>query len=340
MILLALACSGEPEAPLPPPTAPRDALGRVLHGAMHPSDMDAIQAFIAERRAREHGPWGQDISLATSTDGLVWHAVDGGPVVETAAVPELVRGDDGRLYLFHVDGDLDKLADWARNEPRRFYGRGMPGLGALGLSVSDDEGRTFSPVHEFEVIGLVLGMVVDPEVIRLPDGRWRLYYVGLPIQEHSAEAWAPGTKHKVWYAESSDLIRWQQVGLAVDGPYADPAVACFEERCVMLSFGLDQSTSTDGGRSFRYEGSIAAPGFAPDIQQLEDGRWRAWWNTQKRGAALQTATTPDLARWTTGVASLDTYGEAPSVLREGDQWLMAFHHFKPGVTPPDGATKD
>jgi len=316
---------------------PHVALERVLLGTAGEHEHAAIRAFVNQRRDEEHGPWGQDISLARSTDGLAWTTVPGGPVLTGAAVAELVRGDDGRLYLFHVDGDLEKLQDWAVDAPERFETRGFPGLGALALAVSDDDGRTFEPVADFAVRGLVRGMVVDPDVVRLPDGTWRLYYVGVPIQEYGPDTWRPGTPHQVWYAESSDLVRWQQVGPAVLGPYADPAVACFQERCTMVSFGLDRSMSDDGGKTFAYGGTLNEPGFAPDIVYQPDGRWRMWWNSAAVGAPLRTGTSPDLQRWTSEPASLDRYGEAPSVVADGDGWLMAYHHFAEGVTPPDGA---
>lgn len=359
--LLALACTRPPDpesvganpaalvAPSPPAAHaeagpplvcsarerdPRLNFEHVIDGRATPCDLAAYQAFLDSRQAVS-GPWVQDVRIARSADGLTFVELPDTQAVRSAGVPEAVRGADRRIYLFYVDGDLERAAHLATSGSSWFGAHGLVGHGALRLAVSDD-GVRFQDVEEFGIVGAVRGMLVDPEVLPLPDGRWRLYYVGVPVPDLVDSAtWEPGAQHDVYSAVSDDLIHWQQEGKVVRGPFADPTVHCRPDgTCLMLSFGLDWAESEDGGRTFHYKGPWTARGFAPDLVPLPDGRLRVYWNDSEKGAIIRSRISADGGRtWTDedGSRLADLYGEAPTVLQAGDgSWLMYSHRFKPG----------
>lgn len=314
------------------------AFDHVLAGVATPCELDAISLF-ADRRRAGHGPWRQDLRMAVSPDGLTFQEVEGLTLATSAAVPEAVRGPDGRVYLFYVDGDLDHLVDKARTDSAWLKRHGLPGLGALKLLVSDD-GRSFSEVPDFGIEGLVGGMVVDPDVVALPDGTWRLYYVGMPVMEYLEKAtWDKEERHEVYLATSTDLVHWVQQGPALRGPFADPCVLCdfSTNGCTMFSFGLDWSESEDGGRSFRFRDQWGPPGFAPDVVDTGDGGIRLYYNDMAAQAPIRSLRSPDRQSWIEepGVRLPDAYGEAPSVVRTADgSWLMYYHALREGDERP------
>lgn len=292
-----------------------------------------------DKRRDTHGPWKQDISVARSVDGLVWTALresDRMPkvVVPTAAVPEVVEAADGRLWLFFVDGDLDALERGADDPAARFVSRGLPGVGALAAAVSTD-GIKFERV-EVEIAGLGVGMFADPEIIPEPGGSWRMYYLGMTVQEYTQLAtWKEGERHEIHTAVSTDLVHWTSQGAVVRGPFADPALACFAGGgCTLFSYGLDVSYSF-GGRPFDYRGSWNnVGGFAPDVLSISPTEALLFYNANTTGAPFRAKRTVDAGgSWTDeSTAALDVYGESVSVIRRRNgEWWMYFHTFKPGM---------
>lgn len=360
LALVLAACTSPPQTAAPQPCTqeerdPRLNFEHIIDGKATPCDLAAYEAFL-DSRQQVSGPWIQDVRIARSSDGLRFVEIPHTQAVRSAGVPEAVLGRDGRIYLYTVDGDLDRARKLAASGSSWFSAHGLVGHGALRLAVSDD-GLSFQDVEEFGIVGGVRGMLVDPDVVALPDGRWRMYYVGVPVPELVDEAtWQPGAKHHVFSAISSDLVRWEQEGLVVHGPYADPTVHCQADgRCLMLSFGIDHATSTDGGRSFDFLGEWGASGFAPELVALADGRLRVFWNDSAKGATIRSRISADGGlSWTEeeGQRLVDLYGEAPTVVQLADgSWLMYYHRFKPGeerrfgaggelvtpsVTPPGG----
>jgi hypothetical protein len=302
-----------------------------IAGTATDCDVQAIAAW-ADSKKDSTGPWKQDVRRATSVDGDNFVAIDDVNTVATAGVPEAVIGDDGRTYLFHVNGDLDQLIDIAASGSSWIQTHGIPGLGALGLEVSDD-GVTFESVLEFEVEGIIPGMVVDPDVVRAPDGTWRLYYVAMTIHDFFQRYnWEEGERHDVWLAESTDLVHWtQRPDPVIHGPFADPTVHCQDDKyCSMSSFGLDWSSSDDGGELFKYDGTWKVPGFAPEFFVLPDESLRLFYNSKDLGAPLRSFRSFDQRTFVPeeGVR-METYGEAVTVVPAPDgTWNLYYHTFK------------
>jgi len=312
------------------------ALERIIDGQADACQLAQYERMLGERKDNA-GPQHEDLWLLSTPDARSFSLQQAVHLRSSAAVPELARDDDGRIYLFFVEGSLERGEQLAREGSDWFRGHGLIGFGALDLLVSSDQGQTFTAVPEFEVRGLVRGMVVDPELLRLPDGRWRLYYLGVPVPALLApDAWVDGSPHKVWYAESDDLVHWEQVGLAVDGPNADPTVHCSDrDRCVMISTGLDRSFSVDGGQSFQFRGHWGLPGFAPELVELPDGALRLLYNRKEQGGPLHATRSEDGGvSWTEQGQLIPPFkAEAISITAATQGgFLAAYHYWQPGYS--------
>lgn len=309
------------------------ALENVIDGAASACELSLYLATLDQRESGA-GPWYENLYVTWSQDSRYFDPAAATPIRTSAAVPDAIRGPDGRVYLFFGEGDLDLGRSVAASGSTWFRTHGLLGYGALQLAVSDD-GYTFETVEEFEVQDIVRGMVVDPDVVRLPDGRWRLYYVGSSVPEMLAPgAWDDGMPHRLFYAESDDLVHWTQVGEAVEGPNADPTVYCADTTtCMVASTGLDWSFSTDGGATFAFESRGDPWGFAPELLDLGDGFVRLYYNSKHPGGAVLSALSTD-----GGTTWLDEgervearQAEALSVIADDDVgWLVYFHYWQDG----------
>jgi len=306
-----------------------DALRGVAHGTADFCQKDQYLHLLQERGSTV-GPWIEEIWVVTSPDAKHLDLSEAKLVRAAAAVPDVIR-HDGRYYLFYGEGDLKRGKQLVEQGSDWGLTHGLLGFGALDLLVSDD-GVNFVPEPAFAIQGLVLGMVVDPDVIRLPDGRFRLYYVALPLDElEDADTWNEDAQHDVYFAESDDLIHWTQVGIAVHGPIADPSVFCSkDQRCRMFSTGLDHSHSGDGGRSFAFDGNTRVRGFAPEFLQTE-GTLRQYYNAMLLGGPLMTRQSSDQGRnWSEPEEVVEAFrAEAPTFARAPDDqsWLMYYHYY-------------
>lgn len=343
-----LACNGDAPIDLyaddtaraPCTTADVDfptAFENVIYGLATDCEVEAVTDF-SRVRSEDMGPWKQDIKVAFSEDAQTFTPLDEF-AVETGGVPEVVIDANERYWMFYVDGSWEHMVELAEARSTWMLTHGVPGLGALRARVSDD-GRTWEDVEDFGVEGIVQGMVVDPDVVRQPDGTWRMYYVGLPIRLYLTEAtWIYPEAHSVFWASSEDLVHWTQQGEVVVGPYADPSVFCHpDDRCVMASFGLQWGRSTDGGLTFTHEGAWDVAGFAPEFVQFEDGSVRMFLNSMERGAPIVSMYAPDGETFggEEGFRMPDAYGEAVTLARARPTgWYMWYHTFKPGIEIPE-----
>lgn len=339
-LLLALACHA-PESPRPPLPA---VLGAVLDGRATEAELAEWERMLADR-APHAGPQHERLFRGHTPDGFTFRLDDAVLLREHAAVPDAVIGPDGRTWLWFVEGDHERARALARARDPWMRTHGLIGFGAIDLLVGDG-GPPFTSDPGFVVHRMVPGMVVDPTVRRLPDGRWRMYYVALRVDELLAPgAWDDGADHTVYTAVSTDLRTWTQEGPAVVGPNADPAVWCDGDWCLMVSTGLDRSTSTDGGRTFTFEGVFGTPaegdrgvpGFAPAFLELPDGRVRLFYNSKDRGGALRSMVSTDRGRtWVHEPGDrVPPYTlEAPSFLPapQGGWWVY-YHYWAPGYGP-------
>ena len=100
------------------------------------------------------GPYFHVVMSASSQDGLSW-SHDGRVLLEHASVPAALALPDGRIRIYYVD---------ASNIPE-----------TANVAESSDGGLTF------QVLGLSIASrggikALDPSIVALPDGRFRLFY--------------------------------------------------------------------------------------------------------------------------------------------------------------------
>lgn len=283
--------------------------------------LEDLRGLVALLQSGEQsGPWDDEIKgPLASADGADFGDQRPDGVIDAASVPAVTVGPDGDVWVFFVDADLDGLLETAEaGTPMR---SGILGVGGLGAARSSD-GTNFERVDiAFE--GDVPLYVVDPDIIPLPDGRYRMTYFGVPANQACADHLDPAASalpHSAYTAISDDLVTWTQEGIAWTPPDrgADPAVWCADaSRCWMLMGG--GAASTDGGRTYSpVEMNLPDPPLtAPDVFAVPGG-WRMIYVS---GTQLSTAVSEDGLTWTAdGILPLS--GADPTVLeRDGSWWL-------------------
>jgi hypothetical protein len=346
-----VGCDREPATPEPPPATavgstpavngargPMTAqvLERVIDGQASREEAERFLAGL-EERAPNAGPWHEDLFVATSPDGFAIDLSQARRIATAAAVPGVLRTSDGRVRLLFVDGDLSRAEGLLTQHDPWMRDHGLIGFGALDQLVSDDDGQTWRREPTFGVKGQVRGMVVDPEIVALPEGGWRLYEIGTPVPDLlTPGSWDDGAQHEVFSATSTDGVVWTMEGLVVSGPNADPAVWCDGSDCVMVSTGLDISRSSDGGRTFSFQGDFGVPGFAPAFLALPDGRVRLFYNSKDKGGPLRSMISADRGRtWEHEPGDrVPAYRlEAPAFLaRPEGGWWVFYHYWQEGYS--------
>ena len=172
--------------------------------------------FYTNRRANVKGlkgvTWvhGTKIGIAESSDnGATWHYVGTcnipSPFTETQWAPEVIwyKGIY-HMYLAYVPGIFN---DW--NHPRHI-------LHLTSKNLIDWKYQS--------TLQLASNRVIDPCVLRLPDGSWRMWYNN-------------ETDHKsMYYADSKDLYHWVDKGKAVgDQPGEGPKVFKWKNKYWMVT---------------------------------------------------------------------------------------------------------
>lgn len=121
---------------------------------------------------------------------------------------------------------------------------------AVGCTVSDDGGRTFTKVSDAPVLGR---SSVDPYLTASPsvlveDGVWRMWYVS--GTEWQLRAGTARHRYHVKYAESADGIAWRPTGLVcID--YRDEDETAIARPCVIKDDDLYRMWYCSRGNAYR-----------------------------------------------------------------------------------------
>ncbi len=199
------------------------------------------------------GPSFHQVALAKSNDGLTWQT-DYKVIIDQASVPEGVRFADGRLAIYAVDGS----------------GYGGPGL---LYAESKDDGKTWT-------CGKVNVQGADPDIVVLPDGRLRLYYVEFPFGPNPP---VPGSQqanqpNRVKSAISSDGKKFTpEDGVRLEGiQYTDPDVIRVGNQWYMyISTGaIAWAAQSSDGLNFKLIGKVNESGAVSGSFLFPDGTLR------------------------------------------------------------------
>ncbi len=192
---------------------------------------------------------------------FIW-TVDSGIRLEDATVPNVCRLEDGRV--------------------RMYYG----GPGGILSAISQD-GITFTKETGVRVSSSSPGghemIVSDPTLVKLKDGRVRMYYKG------ANGPGGPGQSvHSIYSAISTDGLRFEKEGIKIDSQQTlDRGWASVPEAIVLpdgrvrlyyVSDGLDVkhgivSAISDNGLNFTREGPVLTGFVDPTVVRLANGSY-------------------------------------------------------------------
>ncbi len=171
--------------------------------------------FYTNRRANVKGlkgvTWvhGTHIGIAASSDGgATWKYVGTcnilAPYTQTQWAPDVVEHDGlYHMFLAYVPGIFN---DW--NHPRHIIHLTSKNL---------IDWKYVSTLH------LASDRVIDPCLVQLPDGSWRMWYNNEP--DHKSD----------YYADSNDLYHWKDKGKAIgDQPGEGPKVFHWKDTWWMI----------------------------------------------------------------------------------------------------------
>ena len=248
---------------------------------------------------RPEDPRWKRVFVASSEDGLHWEPLPG-PLVTTASSPQLVR-QGGELRVYYVQ-----------------HGRSIAWVPLAG-----------GDAHAVDIQGLDGGMQVDPCLVSLPDDRLRLYLVHHPV---SADPGLVGS-NRVLSALSAGDGEWKlEPGVRLEGAWVDPDVVPLPDGGVRMF--LTRSTrevasarSPDGLDFTVEEGMRFVGGGVTSTIPGDDG----WWMYFHEAGSLGRSHSPDGVSFQAAqrleIPAPDDGAwmlESPSVLRDGERWLMAY----------------
>ncbi len=230
-------------------------------------------------------------------------------LLEHASVPDGIRRPDGETWVYYMNGTP----------------------GQHGMFIARLEGQTLVPFDCVRIDGGLIRDAVDPDIVRLPDGRYRLFYF---YGWFSPERRPPpgGAPHPFFSAISEDGIHFQLESqiLTLDNEGTDPtAVRLPSGRWLLAATGENQvylSTSEDG-LNFAWTDHVFTQGISelayfPDedlVRLYIGGRERALWQSDDEGAT-----------WSQDPEGI-LPGPDPSVVPDGEGgWIMFYKTMTPG----------
>jgi hypothetical protein len=254
-----LRCYGSTISSAPPIDCAPSYLGcRSMHSAV---SFDEGWTWIKEPGCRLWGPYGKatvigfegglrmyftdvinwDIRSATSTDGLVW-AIDPGVRISKGEDPDydsvgaiessVIELADGTLRMYYIGrSDLDRILSATSSD---------------GLNWIKEDGVRIDVVERAPGTGALDGSTSGPSVYRLPDGTFRMYYIGGTTSASVLRYLA------VLSAVSSDGLAWttepdERINLGLPGSldehrvYSPTIIPLSDGRFRMLYGGRDDN---------------------------------------------------------------------------------------------------
>lgn len=262
------------------------------------------------------GPFYHQIYSASSADGLTF-THDNRLLLDHASVPAAIVTPEGKIRIYYVD---------ATQQPE-----------TTNCAESSDGGLTFN-VLGCTISGLSADKALDPSIVQLPDGRYRLYYFG---SAHPGQP--PGALHTIYSAISRDGVHFTEEGAVFSYPgLVDPDVFWTGQEWLMFVFagnGTIVARSRDG-LSFQYVGPLSVQNWGTTAPvKLNDGRFRLYAFDQPAAQCVASFISSDGLNWTQepGVRLTAPPGYQltdPFVIRlPDDSWKMIYK-VSPRLTTP------
>jgi hypothetical protein len=223
----------------------------------------------------EGGPYFHQVLSASSRDGLLW-TPDERVLLDHASVPTAVVAPDGRLFIFYVDAS--QVPEGTR------------------CAVSEDGGASFRP-GACAIDGMTTRKALDPSILRLPDGRLRLYYYACDGAPDT------GGLHSIHSAIAVDGVHFTEEGEVFAHPgLVDPDVFWSGREWLMYVYSGEarttvMATSRDG-RRFDYLGPLSLKDWGTTAPvRLDDGRLRLYAFDQPEGRVVASFLSHDGLTW-------------------------------------------
>lgn len=289
-------------APPPPP-------GQALPlRPMFAPGMAPQQGFVPQPNS--DGIYSHQVYSAVSSDLVTWRQ-DGVLLFDHASVPEAVIDANGVISLYFMD---------ASERPDK-----------MSVAVSADGGRTWDKKTVVIANRQTQGQAVDPNVIVLPDGTFRMFYLGTfgppnPNQTQESRICSATSKDGVNFTEEPG-VRFSKSGMITD----PDVVKTVDGWRMFVSNGMTNlSTTSQDGQTFVESGAPAATDGAVSKTVATKSGWRMF--RCSRGGIVSQATT-DFVSWTQeGVRLAAVSGQMfcdPSVITLPDGTYKMFYKTMP-----------
>ncbi len=206
-------------------------------------------------QAPQQGPYFHKIYSASSVDGLRW-TYDNILLLEHASVPAAILTPQGNIRIYYVDASQ------------------MPET--TNCAESYDNGKTFV-VLGCSIAGLPASKALDPSIVLLQNGQYRLYYYGSAPGDPGTQ-----TSHSIYSAISDDGIHFTHEAQVFSfNGLVDPDVFWTGKEWLMFVFSLTLPGTvvarSDDGLRFEYVGPLSVQGWGTTAPvTLEDGRLRLY----------------------------------------------------------------
>ncbi len=208
-------------------------MGTVM--AQEPLTSDFQPPQGADMQSPEESPGRFRLLTATSEDGLTFTPT-GNLIMDQANVPDMVLDENGRLFLYFTGWQLGDRQN------------------VTAVAISDDLGKTW--VFKYlQLEGFDRAPLVDPDIVLLPDGTFRLFGTSVISQN-------PANKLGIVYAEGTDGIHFTKMGTALEAPDStiDSTTFFVGDQWHMLTLptrngDLLYSTATDG-KTFTFQNTL------------------------------------------------------------------------------------
>ena len=259
---------------------------------------------------------------ATSADGLSW-VTDNRVLLEHASVPDAILTPEGNLRIYYVDASqMPETANCAESTD------GGATFNALGLTIAN---RTALKA-------------VDPCIMQLQDGRYRLYFYGPTAQDPGGTG-----PHSIYSAISDDGVAFtqEQQVFSYSGLVDPDVFQVSNRRWYMFVFSLADGKTvlakSTNGTTFRYSKrdlGLANWGTTSPVK-IGTRRWRLYAFNQQGQQTIGSFTSRNGLKWTQepGVRLTAGPGEQitdPQVVQLPDGSWMMFYKSELAPTPVSG----
>lgn len=279
----------------------------------------------------KNGPFYHKVYKATSTDGVTFTKT-GELIMDKSSVPDVVKMNDGTLYIYAVDGAQRSNS-------------------GIMVARSKDNGKTWEQGSlNVKTSRTKFSVGADPQAVLLPDGSIRLYYLVFPDKKPPLDSTGKpiptGEKNYIKSAVSTDGVNFTeeegsrfemtQIWTDPDVIKIDPSTGSGQGKWFMyLSEGSKNiATTSDDGMTFTLGDAVRNDGAISKTVPVGDRKYRQFYCK----AGISSAVTTDGINFTGEVVSLKDDGNeilcdpTPVKISDGN-WLM---FYKSAPIPTNG----